>query len=145
VITEQQEALLGNRRQHGAVLLAWDSVQAGAANPFDGQNVVFHEFAHQLDQEDGRADERHYWARREPFRMRIAQYSSWARIMAAEYDLFCKRQQRQKNSPRCLWSIESRGVLAVATECFFEKPKQLLQKHPALYSEAGKVLPPESR
>ena len=46
----------GESWQNGVVLLAWDSVRGGAANPFDGDNVVLHEFAHQLDQEDGQAD-----------------------------------------------------------------------------------------
>src|SRR6266571_5253919 len=50
------ETASGESWQHGVVLLAWDSVRGGAANPFDGHNVVLHEFAHQLDEEDGRAD-----------------------------------------------------------------------------------------
>jgi Mlc titration factor MtfA (ptsG expression regulator) len=144
VIHEQHQALLGQSWQHGAVLLAWDSVQAGAANPFDGQNVVFHEFAHQLDQEDGRADGAPLLAQREPFRMRIAQYSSWAKIMAAEYDLLCKTVNRGKKTVLDAYGASNPAeFFAVATECFFEKPKQLLQKHPALYSELAK-LPSES-
>jgi Mlc titration factor MtfA (ptsG expression regulator) len=34
---------------HGTVVLAHDSIFAGAADPTDGHNVVFHELAHQLD------------------------------------------------------------------------------------------------
>ena len=50
------EIASGESWQHGVVVLAWDSVRGGAANPFDGDNVVLHEFAHQLDQEEGECD-----------------------------------------------------------------------------------------
>ena len=35
-----------------AIVLAWDAVRSGAADPSDGKNVVLHEFAHQLDYEN---------------------------------------------------------------------------------------------
>jgi Mlc titration factor MtfA (ptsG expression regulator) len=50
------ETLSGESWQHGVVVLAWNSVRGGAANPCDGDNVVLHEFAHQLDQEEGECD-----------------------------------------------------------------------------------------
>lgn len=50
------EKLGGESWIDGIVLLAWDSVRYGAANPFDGYNIVLHEFAHQLDYEDGECD-----------------------------------------------------------------------------------------
>src|SRR3979411_2375090 len=34
-------------RQLGSMVLAWDAAKGGAADPADGRNVVFHEFAHQ--------------------------------------------------------------------------------------------------
>src|SRR6266436_7984340 len=39
-------------RRMGALVLAWDDVKRGAADPSDGTNLVLHEFAHQLDFED---------------------------------------------------------------------------------------------
>ena len=50
---EGKSVRLGESWQYGSVVLAWDYVRQGAINPGDGHNVVFHEFAHQLDQEDG--------------------------------------------------------------------------------------------
>ena len=35
--------------KRGPVVLAWDEVLAGGRDPRDGHNVVYHEFAHQLD------------------------------------------------------------------------------------------------
>ena len=36
-------------RRMGSLVLSWDAVKHGAADPSDGKNVVLHEFAHQLD------------------------------------------------------------------------------------------------
>ncbi|MDP7293838.1 MAG: zinc-dependent peptidase, partial [Vicinamibacterales bacterium] len=56
LIIEDKSVRLGESWQNGPVVLAWDSVTGGARNIQDGRNVVMHEFAHQLDQEDGDAD-----------------------------------------------------------------------------------------
>src|SRR5256885_2131045 len=40
----------------GVIVVAWDEVVSGARDATDGHNVVLHEFAHQLDREDGVAD-----------------------------------------------------------------------------------------
>jgi len=50
---EKPSARLGESWNTGTVVLAWDSVKGGALNFMDGRNVTMHEFAHQLDQEDG--------------------------------------------------------------------------------------------
>src|SRR5437762_12261548 len=50
---EGEEGRLGHTgRRLGALVLAWDAVKRGAADPYDGENLVLHEFAHQLDFED---------------------------------------------------------------------------------------------
>src|SRR5882724_1913302 len=43
-------------RHMASMVLAWDAARAGAADSSDGKNVVLHEFAHQLDFENGAAD-----------------------------------------------------------------------------------------
>ena len=53
VVTEARQDLLGESWGDGRVVLAWDHVLHGAADWTDGQNVVLHEFAHQLDSESG--------------------------------------------------------------------------------------------
>ena len=55
-ITEGDQARGGESWPHGAVVLAWDGAIAGAVEPNKKNNLVIHEFAHQLDQEDGIAD-----------------------------------------------------------------------------------------
>ena len=42
--------IFGESWNSGELVLTWDSTLHGATNMFDGKNVVYHEFAHQVDQ-----------------------------------------------------------------------------------------------
>lgn len=53
---EQRQALAGESHGRSAVVVSWQDVQDGAADPDDGRNVVIHEFAHPLDQDNGAAN-----------------------------------------------------------------------------------------
>jgi len=97
-------------------------------------DVVFHEFAHQLGPGGGEPRSAIDWPRREPSAVRIAQYSSWARDMAAEYDLFCKASTEAKKQSSMLMEHRIRRSFCCCHGCFFEKAEAVLQKHSALYS-----------
>jgi Mlc titration factor MtfA (ptsG expression regulator) len=56
IIVEGQDVRLGESWHHGSVVLSWHDVRRGAANIRDGHNIVFHEFAHQLDTTWGKGD-----------------------------------------------------------------------------------------
>ena len=133
---EQQAAFAGQSWQRGPVILAWDAVQGAVSNPWDGQNVVFHEFAHQLDEEDGRVDGVPVLAAKGPLPERLSRYRSWARILSQEF-----AQLQQASAAGHASVLDEYGAtnpaefFAVATECFFEKPRQLREKHPELYAE----------
>ena len=86
VVEERQDSRLGEAWDSGAVVLAWDAVHRGTANPEDGHNVVFHEFAHQLDFEDGRADGAPVLATEDPWYRRKNRYKAWARVLSSEYE-----------------------------------------------------------
>jgi Mlc titration factor MtfA (ptsG expression regulator) len=120
---------LGESWNHGAVVLAWDSVKKGGVNFQDGQNVTMHEFAHQLDQEDGRADGA-------PILGIRSAYSAWSRVFSKEYELLQhKKNKRKKSVLHKYGATNPAEFFAVATETFFEKPAQLKKKHPELYQE----------
>jgi MtfA peptidase len=127
VVEEKREARLGESWVKDQVVLSWEQVQQDIHNWRDGHNVVLHEFAHQLDQEDGKAEG-------VPILPRKSDYPIWAKVMTEEYQQLCNDVQEGKNTV-----INSYGAtnpaefFAVATETFFEKPQQLLKKHPALY------------
>jgi MtfA peptidase len=60
IMEERFDSRLGEAWDSGAVVLAWDAVNHGATIPDDGHNVVFHEFAHQLDFEGGKAGNKNH-------------------------------------------------------------------------------------
>jgi len=126
---EAGSARLGESWTTGAVVLAWDSVKRGAANFHDGHNVTMHEFAHQLDQDDGTADGAPILAHR-------SAYSAWARVFSEEYlRLKRKKVRGQKSMLDAYGATNPAEFFAVATETFFEKPGQLKSRHPELYEE----------
>jgi hypothetical protein len=125
----QREVRLGESWHHGTVVLAWDSVKRGALNFADGQNLVIHEFAHQLDQEDGDSDGA-------PILSERSNYIVWARVLSDEYSRLRSRVEKGKKTV-----LDSYGAthpaefFAVASETFFEKPEQMRKKHPELFAE----------
>jgi len=127
VVEERRVARLGESWTKDQLILSWDQVRQDLLNWHDGHNVVLHEFAHQLDQEDGIAEG-------VPILPRALDYAVWAKIMTAEYLQLCDRVENNKKTV-----IDSYGAtnpaefFAVATETFFEKPIQLNQKHQDLY------------
>jgi Mlc titration factor MtfA (ptsG expression regulator) len=124
-----EEVRLGESWRTGAVVLSWDDVLHGALDAEDGQNVVLHEFAHQLDQEDGVPDGT-------PMLEKRSRYISWARILSNEFRLLQKRASQGTNTVIDHYGANDPAeFFAVATEAFFEKPLQLKLKHPELYEQ----------
>lgn len=128
-IIEREVKCLGESWENGTVILAWDSVQAGATNIFDGHNVTFHEFAHQLDSLDGDTDG-------VPPLANEAAYQTWANVLGKHAAQLIDSVQRGSKTVMDAYGATSpEEFFAVATETFFEKPRQLKKKHPELYSQ----------
>lgn len=129
VVTEGRISRLGESWERGTVVLSWDSVTLGARNVFDAENVTFHEFAHQLDHEDGATDGA-------PGLSGRAAYQSWARVFRENYaDFLNLLEDGKKTVMDSYGATNPAEFFAVATETFFEKPKQLARKRPELYDE----------
>ncbi|QTN33491.1 zinc-dependent peptidase [Akkermansiaceae bacterium] len=129
VVTEAEVHRLGESWETGTVILAWDSVAQGARNIHDARNVTFHEFAHQLDHEDGGTDGAPGLPSREAYR-------SWARVFQENYSDFLKQVDAGKRTLIDQYgATDPAEFFAVATETFFEKPRQLSRIRPDLYDE----------
>lgn len=116
-------------RRMASMVLAWDAARAGAADPSDGKNVVLHEFAHQLDFENGAADGAPPLASRQ-------QQLAWASVMSMEFASL--RAADDTGIPTLLDTYGATNpaeFFAVATEAFFERPCALRARHPRLYAE----------
>lgn len=111
----------------GAILLAWDSVRQGSAVHDDAHNVVLHEFAHELDYQDGVFDGA-------PLLGKNSRYRAWASALQPEFD----RHQAAVNSGEATFldpygATDPAEFFAVLTETYFERPDALRAEHPALY------------
>ena len=135
VMEESREHRAGESWHEGAVVLAWDEVCEALAHPGSGQNVVLHEFAHQLDFEDGQANGVPSLGLGEPLWTRKHRYSDWARVMRTEYARLQSQVQRGENTVlREYGATNPAEFFAVATECFFGRPQEMQHAHPKLYA-----------
>jgi Mlc titration factor MtfA (ptsG expression regulator) len=120
--------LLGESWSNGRVILSWDDVEHGATDFTDGQNVVLHEFAHQLDAESGSTNGAPA--------LRHNTYKSWATVFSDNFeDLRARSLRHQKTVIDEYGTTNPAEFFAVATETFFEQPHQLYKRRPELYEE----------
>lgn len=127
-VIPHREPLLGEHVS-GAVVLAWDSALHGATDAGDGQNVVLHEFAHELDREDGFVDG-------VPLLQAPSSTRAWARVLQGRFDEL--RRSAEDGQPDVLsaYGATNRAeFFAVATEAFFSKPAEVRSRYPDLYDE----------
>ncbi len=118
---------LGEAWYRGPVVLSWAEVIDDCRNLGQGRNVVWHEFAHQLDMQDRAIDGTPPLGSRE-------QYERWARIMSAE--LGSLRDARRHGHPTLIDPYGAKNeaeFFAVVTECFFDSAVALPPEHPELY------------
>jgi hypothetical protein len=116
-------------RRMGSLVLSWGAVKHGAADPDDGKNVVLHEFAHQLDFENGAADG-------VPELATHGQQLAWSAVMRSEFAAL--RAADESGIPTLLntyGATDPVEFFAVSVEAFFEQPRALSAHHPKLYAE----------
>ncbi|MEX2287703.1 MAG: M90 family metallopeptidase [Planctomycetaceae bacterium] len=113
----------------GPVILSWAETLASARHESDGRNLVFHEFAHQLDmQHDHIADGT-------PALASAELYERWERVMNDEHKrLTIDCRQGRPTLLDCYAATNRAEFFAGASECFFERPYALRGRHPALYA-----------
>jgi Mlc titration factor MtfA (ptsG expression regulator) len=126
---EGEEVRLGESWDQGAVVLAWDEVRSGAPRFQDGYNVVFHEFAHQLDQENADADGFPIIHDRE---LR----ETWSQVLHREFERLQRDIEFNRRTVVDDYGAEDPAeFFAVVTECFFERPMLLKRERPELYEQ----------
>jgi Mlc titration factor MtfA (ptsG expression regulator) len=129
LLDEGVQVRLGETAARGALVLSWDGAVRGASDVHDCHNVVFHEFAHQLDAESGGFDGA-------PLLPRRSMYIAWARVLSQEFSAL--RRNAFRHEPTDLdpyGATNPAEFFAVVTECFFQHPHQMKKHHPELYAE----------
>jgi Mlc titration factor MtfA (ptsG expression regulator) len=128
-VSEGLQPRIGESWSFGNIVLSWDDVLRDAGDPQTGRNVVFHEFAHQLDAESGEAEGA-------PILPAGARYADWARILRGEYEALIHAVEDGRPSLLDQYGATSPAeFFAVATECFFLKPREMESLHLKLYEQ----------
>ncbi len=120
--------LLGEASPWGTVVLSWPAVLHGLADPRDGHATAMHEFAHVLDRADGVFDGT-------PNLRSRADYRPWVEVMSSHYVALRKRRRMERKVLRMYGATNEAEFFAVATESYYEKPRQMKKHLPDLYEE----------
>lgn len=128
VILEGDSDREGEAWYRGPVVLSWADALAGARHGHHGSNLVLHEFAHQLDMQNGRT------ADGTPPLESVEQYRRWQEVFTSEYERLIRDCERGRPTVIDYYGTTNAAeFFAVTTESFFERPTRLAQHHPDLY------------
>lgn len=125
VVTNAPQHLAGQAGHgRGPILLDWRTVQRDIARPELGVNVVYHEFAHKLDQLDGMFDGM-------PPLGSPGARAAWEQTIGTNF----RRLARRGSDPlvRAYGATNIVEYFAVTTELFFTLPVSLREQHPRVY------------
>lgn len=127
VMTEGTSFRLGEAWNQGPIVLSWANVLEGAEIPDDGENVVFHEFAHYYDAIDREMNGT------PPLNSEEA-YQYWGEVMTREYDdLVDQLRHGHSRFINPYAATNPAEFFAVCSEHFFEQPLQMQEYSPELY------------
>jgi MtfA peptidase len=124
---EEESERLGEAHYRGPVILSWKEIHENARLPGYGANLVFHEFAHQLDMLNGAFDGT-------PNLPTGDLAERWAKIMDVEYRRLQHAERRHRQTLLDPYgATDPAEFFAVTTECFFDAPQAMHAEYPALY------------
>ena len=124
VATDDPLHILGEAHYRGPMIIAWDTARHEARHPSLGQNVVYHEFAHQLDMRDGIADGTPPLADDDAIRR-------WVDVCTPRFEALVQGTDDGLLDPYA--GEDAAEFFAVATELFFTRPRAMRDRDPELY------------
>lgn len=127
IVSEGVEARKGESWDMGSIVLSWNDIRENIENPSQHQNLIFHEFAHQMDHHygltAGLGDEGE-----------VYRDDEWTRILAGAYR---KLRRKASRGERCVLdhygATDPAELFSVATEAFFLDPHRLYSEFPELF------------
>ncbi len=124
-----QDARAGESWHRGPVILSWADVERSFSPDADGTNVILHEFAHKLDEENPDVDGL-------PVLPSASQYREWADVLARTYDSLEGTLAQHEDPAFDDYALTSPAeFFAVATESFFERAADMKRQFPELYAQ----------
>ena len=127
IVNDNGSTRMGEAWWRGPVILSWKHSLEGAQN-LDSENLVYHEFAHQLDMINGR------FVDGTPPLDTEADYVAWNQAMTQGYQELKSRVRRREPSVIRRYGLTNPGeFFAVSTEAFFSAPLDLQDEYPDVY------------
>ncbi len=121
--------MVGTGAMQMQMILSKPDLYRGFSNWGGTENTGIHEFVHLLDKEDGEVDGM-------PEALLNKAYAiPWLKMMAENIS----KMKDARSDINIYGSKNNAEFFAVASEYFFEKPKQFKQKHPELYSMLSNI------
>lgn len=125
IVHRRRETRDGESWTHGNVVFSWQRILRDIALHGNGQNVVIHEFAHQIDSADGIAGGVPKFLTSEDAR-------TWQKIASAELT-----RLRSGDATTVIDEYGAENLsefFATSVEAFFEKSSAMKSAHPELYA-----------
>ena len=121
--------MVGEGYMNGQMILSRSALLQGFSNAADKENTAIHEFVHLLDKSDGATDG-------VPENLMKHEYTvPWLKMIHQEM----QNIEKGKSDINPYAITNEAEFFAVVSEYFFEKPKQLKEKHPQLYQMLSKT------
>lgn len=128
-VIDPANAAAGQAVYRGPVILAWDEALEEGRDPLTGDNVVIHEFTHQLDFEDGLFNGT-------PVLPSATRSQRWATVMDTAFAKHHEKLERGRRTLLPAQAADSPGeFFASVTEKFFTRPDRLQQWYPEVFAE----------
>lgn len=127
VVTEGWEPRSGESWHPGNIVLSWSDSLQGVRDPSDGRNLIYHEFAHQLDYRYGLSAGISIEGETDAD-------DEWTQALAKGYRLLLHNTKRGHKMLLDPYGAENPAeFFAVLIECFLEQPGKLQREHSQLY------------
>jgi len=126
IVEEIDDVRVGESWRTGALILSWEEVEGDLGS--DLQNVVLHEFAHQLDAESGELNGA-------PVLAAAGLRARWTTVMPGAFDRLGAAVERDEETFLDPYGADDPAeFFAVAVEAFFLVPRDLADEEPDLYA-----------
>ncbi len=130
-INHNETSVLEGQSANGTVAISWQDIKYNIVQQ-EKDNVIIHEFAHELDFEDGFADGT-------PM-LEGSNYRRWSEVFSNAFDSLREQTGKEKSSESILllgtYALTNEAeFFAVCSERFFETPKAFKAYFPKLYQE----------
>jgi len=130
-IYHAETSVLEGQSANGTVVISWQDIKHDIAQQ-QKENVIIHEFAHELDFEDGLADGTPV--------LEGSNYKMWSKVFSKAFDTLKDQLTLGEVSERSIllgsYALKNEGeFFAVCSERFFETPQAFKTYFPNIYQE----------